>query len=312
MKTKSMLLGLTLAVLGASAWQAAAQNVYSPNVFGYYNVTVSTGWNLLANQLNQTNLNANYVLTGFPADGSLLYRFDPVNQTYYDAATYFAQLGWYLKSGDLNDPVLDLPLGEGFFIWTPTNWIATFFGEVEQGSLINPLLANYSLKASIVPQAGLLQTDLFFPPYAGDQVWRWVTPAFSPYSYDASNVAWVPSEPRLNVGEGFILYRSPGEATTNHWWVRNFTMQDVPNPPLVAKFARLGANLSSPLLIRSLSLQQGNVVLDVQKAIGSAYNVQFSTDRRSWNTIATSQTASLWQEPSRGGLQGYYQVVKNP
>ena len=89
-------------------------------------------------------------------------------------------------------------------------------------------------------------------------------------------------------------------------------MQDVSNPPLVAKFARLGANLSSPLLIRSLSLQQGNVVLDVQKAIGSAYNVQFSTDRRSWNTIATGQTASLWQESSRGGLQGYYQLVKNP
>ena len=307
-----MLLGLTLAVLGASAWQASAQNVYSLNVVGYYNVTVSTGWNLLANQLNQTNLNANYVLTGSPADGSLLYRFDPVNQTYFDAATYFAQLGWYPKSGDLNDPVLDLPLGEGFFIWTPTNWIATFVGEVEQGSLINPLLANYSLKASIVPQAGLLQTDLFFPPYAGDQVWRWVTPAFSPYSYDASNVAWVPSEPRLNVGEGFILYRSPGEATTNHWWARNFTVQDVPNPPLVAKFALLGANLSSPLLIRSLSLQQGNVVLDVQKAIGSAYNVQFSTDRRSWNTIATGQTASLWQESSRGGLQGYYQLVMNP
>ena len=312
MKTKSILLGLALTVLGASAWHAAAQNVYSLNVVGYYNVTISTGWNLLANQLNLTNVNANYVLTGSPADGSLLYRFDPANQTYYDAATYIAQLGWYPKSGDLNDPVLDLPLGEGFFIWTPTNWIATFVGEVEQGSLINPLLANYSLKASIVPQAGLLQTDLFFPPYVGDQVWRWVAPAFSPYTYDASNVAWVPSEPRLNVGEGFILYRSPGEATTNHWWVRNFTVQDVPNPPLVAKFARLGANLSSPLLIRSLSLQQGNVVLDVQKAIGSAYNVQFSTDRRSWNTIATGQTASLWQESSRGGLQGYYQLVKNP
>jgi hypothetical protein len=99
---------------------------------------------------------------------------------------------------------------------------------------------------------------------------------------------------------------------TNHWWARNFTVQDVPNPPLVAKFARLGANLSSPLRIRSLSLQQGSVALDIQKSIGSTYSVQFSTDRRSWNTIATGQTASLWQEPSREGLQGYYQLVMNP
>ena len=312
MKTKSILLGLALAVLGASAWQASAQDVYSINVVGYYNVTVSTGWNLLANQLNQTNLNANYVLGGPPADGSLLYRYDPANQTYFDAATYVAQLGWYPKSGDLNDPVLDLPLGEGFFIWTPTNWIATFVGEVEQGSLINPLLANYSLKGSIVPQAGLLQTDLFFPPYAGDQVWRWVAAAFSPYTYDASNGAWVSSEPPLNVGEGFILYRSPAEATTNHWWARNFTVQDVPNPPLVTKFALQGANSTSPLRIRSLSLQQGDVVLDIQKASGAAYNVQFSTDRRSWQNAATNQTANLWQEPSRGGLQGFYQLVKNP
>jgi hypothetical protein len=87
-------------------------------------------------------------------------------------------------------------------------------------------------------------------------------------------------------------------------------VQDVPNPPLVSKLARLPAIHSSPLVIRSFSLQQGNVVLDIQNAIDSAYNVQFSTDRRSWNTIATGQTASLWQERSRKGLQGYYQLVK--
>lgn len=129
MKTKSILQGLTLAVvmLGASAWQAPAQ--YSLNVVGYYNVPLSPGWNLLANQFIQTNFNANSVLNGslfdgsLP-DGSLLYRFDPATQNYYDAGTYLAGVGWYPLSGDLDDPVLNLPLGE-----------ASSFGHPQTGPL---------------------------------------------------------------------------------------------------------------------------------------------------------------------------------
>ena len=308
-----MVQALALAVLSASAWQAPAQsNVYSLNVVGYYNVPLITGWNLLANQFIQTNANANYVLSSSPVDGSLLYRFDPVAQSYYDAGTYFADFGWYPLSGDTNDPVLNVPLGEGFFLWTPTSWTATFVGEVAQGQLINPLLAHYSLKASMVPQAGLLQTDLIFPPFAGDQVWRLGGPAFAPYTYDNVGLAWNPAEPSLGVGEGFFLYRSPDQATTDHWWVRNFTVQFAPSPPPGTKGAPSSDLIFTPTRIRSLSLRKGTVVLDIQKPIGAAYNVQFSTDRVLWKTVATAQTASLWQEPARGGVQGYYQLVLNP
>jgi hypothetical protein len=315
MKTKSILQRLTLAVLmlGASGRQARADsNVYSLNVVGYYNVPLITGWNLLANHFIQTNYNANFVLGYSVPDGSLLYRFNPVTQNYYDAGTYFADLGWYPLSGDTNDPVLNLPPGEGFFIWTPTNWTATFVGEVAQGVLINPLLANYSLKASMVPQAGLLQTDLLFPPFAGDQVWRWVRPGFSPYAYDNLDGGWVPSEPSVAVGEGFFLYRSPDQATTNHWWVRNFTVQFAPSLPPGGNTGPSGLIFSTPARIRSLSLRKGIVALGIQSTAGTTYNVQFSPDRVSWKTVATGQTAGLWQEPSRGGLQGYYQLVINP
>lgn len=53
------------------------------------------------------------------------------------------------------------------------------------------------------------------------------------------------------------------------------------------------------------------VVLDIKNVGGAPYNVQFSPDRVSWKTVATGQTASLWQESSRSGVQGYYQLV-NP
>jgi hypothetical protein len=174
MKRKSMLLmmALTVVTLGVPASRAPAQQVYSLNVVGYYNLTLVPGWNLVANQLIQTNFNANSVLPVGPVDGSLLYRFNPASQNYYDAGTYIAGLGWYPKSGNLNDSVLEMLPGEGFFIWAPQQWIATFVGEVAQGSLTNPLPANYSLKSSKTLQAGLLTTDLGFPPYPGDMVWR--------------------------------------------------------------------------------------------------------------------------------------------
>jgi hypothetical protein len=287
---------LAAAVL-ALALQGRAQNVYSLNVVGYYNVPVVAGWNLLSVQLGATNYNANHVL-GTGVDGALLYRFNPTNQTYYDAGTYFQGFGWCPVSGDREDPVLNLPLGESFFIWSPSNWIATFVGEVMQGRLVVPLPAYYSLKASIVPQAGQLQNDLLFPACGGDTVWKGVGSGFPAYFYDDWDFYWMPTEPTVDVGRGFFLYRDPWEATPDHWWVRNFTVQ------------KASVGFSGPR-IAGLSIQNGSVSLAVKSAPGSPYSVQFSADQASWLTVATSQTAALWQEPARDGAQGFYRLV-NP
>ncbi len=66
MRTKRLLTTLALAIAGFGTLPEsghAQTNVYSINVVGYYNVTLVPGWNLLANQLRQTNFNANCVLT---------------------------------------------------------------------------------------------------------------------------------------------------------------------------------------------------------------------------------------------------------
>ena len=294
-------MSLAAVMPGVSAWRAPAQG-YSLNVVGYYNVPLVPGWNLLANQFIQANSNANFVLAPpATADGSLLYRFDPASQNYYNASTYYYGHGWYGPSRTTNDPVLDLPLGEGFLVWTPVAWTATFVGEVAQGTLINPLPANYSLKSSMVPQAGGLTTALGFPPYPGDLVWRRSAPdplLFSRYAYDDGAAQWTPSEPDLSVGEGFFLYRTPGQASPDHDWVRNFTVNKAASAPSAARIHRL-------------SFSNGNAVLAIQSVGDGAYDVQFSTDRVSWKTVATGQTAALWQEPARTDAQGYYQLV-NP
>jgi hypothetical protein len=313
MKPTSILAIIPLAAGMLAACSGRAQtNVYSLNVVGYYNVALTPGWNLLANQFIMTNANANYVLASMPPDGSLLYRFNPLTQGYYDAGTYFTNVGWYPLSGDTNDSVLNLPLGESFLVWTPQPWTNTFVGEVAQGNLVNPLPAYYSLKASMVPQAGLLQTDLVFPAYAGDQVWKWGAAAFTPYTYNNVGGAWVPSEPSLGVGQGFFLYRAPDQATTNHWWVRNFVVQVAPSPPSNPKTAGGSLFIHQPMVIQDLSFSGGNAVLVVMNPPTSPYSVQFSGDRVNWQTVATGQTASVWQERARAGVQGFYRLAANP
>jgi hypothetical protein len=301
-KTKSILqvVILAVAILAAVGQQAPAA------VIGYYNITLAPGWNLLANQLLQANSNANFVLQGSPVDGSLLYRFNPATQSYYDAGTYISGVGWYPRSGNTNDSVLNLPLGEGFFIWTPQSWVVTFVGEVAQGSLTNPIPANYSLKASMVPQAGDVNS-LGFPKAPNDQVWRWgngQSITYTNYTFDEFDLVWYPTVPAVRVGEGFFSFKL---AATN--WVRNFTVQSVTGPPIEAKTA-LATTLTAAGPSISLSSQGTNVVLEVPGPVIAPYNVQFSRDGVSWETIATGQTATRWQEPSRGS-QGFYQLA-NP
>lgn len=312
MRTKPIFPKLALAtfMFAASTWQC-------PAPVGYYNVQLAAGWTLLANQLDLDgtgNNNTVYTVIGAQVpDGTLLYKFDAATQNYYDAFTFLTGVGWYPLSGNTNDPVLKLPCGEGVFIWTPQANVVTIVGNVMQGPLVNQIPANYSLKASMVPQAGLLQTDLAFPPYAGDKVWRWASPAFSAYTFGGTVPHWVPSQPSVNVGEGFFVYRDPAQATPDHWWTRNFTVAvaTAVSPLPVSKTAGSAADVSTAAEIRGLSFRDGKVVLDIKNASGTPYNIQFSPDGVSWKTISTGQTAKVWQEQLRGGEQGYYQLV-NP
>jgi len=294
MKPTKLVLIIALAVAAALRPAVQAQsNVYSSNIVGYINVALSPGWNLATAQLITTpSNNANDVLPGAP-DGSLLYRFDL--GSYKEAATYLTGVGWYPISGDTNDPALNLPLGEGFFIWTPQACTITIVGEVAQGCLANVIPVGYSLKGSMVPQAGLLHDVLLFPNTTGVRACvlfdtPWVCPLFSCYMY---TTFWSPADPYINVAQGFVV-----QSPMPQLWIRNFIVQG-PTP------ARAGTD--SALHILSCKIRDGMVTLQISKTT-ERYNVQFSTNRVDWNTVATDQTGVTWNCALPPGPQGYFQV----
>jgi len=202
---------LCAALVAAGIATSVAQNVYSLNVVGYYNITVpASGYALIANQLNTTN---NTI-------GSLLPSVPPNTIFYKYAGSYSA---YVFDEFDLiwtPDGNATLNPGEGGFIKNPdaTPLTLTFVGEVMQGSLTNPVPAGYAIRSSMVPQAGGVSSVLGFPAAPNDIVYKYAG-AYSAFVFDEFDLVWTPSEPAVSVGEAFFSFK--GAAVD---WVRNFTV----------------------------------------------------------------------------------------
>jgi hypothetical protein len=205
----------------------AQSNVYSLNVVGYVNTTLKPGYTLIANPLNTTN---NTLLGLFGGVGGAL---PDGTQVYLWTGTTFNTGGRDDTLGDANGWTPDafennqLPPGVGAFIKNNTaNPITvTFVGEVLQGGLTNHIGAGYQLIASMVPQAGQVDTVLGMPAVDGDQVYQWnnTTGAYTTFTHDSilnTPPPWGATVPNIGVGEGF--FSNKGAAVD---WVRNFTVQ---------------------------------------------------------------------------------------
>jgi hypothetical protein len=206
MRTKTLL--IAAAAIAAGIVTSSAQNVYSQNVVGYVNqVSNPNGFSLITNPLNTTNNTVASILKT-PRLGMILYKFSGglFQANSYDGAV------WSSPSDSLNP-------GEGAFLFVPAGnaYTNTYVGEVLQGSLTNAVPQGFSILGSKVPQAGLVQTDLGFPSSLGSIVYKW-TGFFNAFSYDGAT--WSPSQPSVNVGEGFFSF-SPSAKN----WVRTFTVQ---------------------------------------------------------------------------------------
>jgi hypothetical protein len=193
-----------------------AQNVYSLNVVGYYNVTVPAGGGLkmVVNQLDTTNNTLKALIKNVP-DGTQFFK--------WTGATYAGSLYEDPGGGGEWSADFDLTPGEGGFIKnnSASALTITFVGEVKQGNLTNAVPAGYNIEGSIVPQAGTLGTVLGMPAADGDQVFKWTGATYTGYLYEdpGGGGAWSPSEPSVDVGEGFFSRKN---AAVN--WVRNFTV----------------------------------------------------------------------------------------
>jgi hypothetical protein len=230
MRTKVL---LCVAALAASLASSMAQNVYSLNVVGYYNVTIPAGGlYMVANQLNTTNNTLDGVMFGV-ADGSQFYKYAGGYSAYaYDAFGGPSGNGGWVGS----PPNQTLNPGEaGFFkdVNGGTGQVITFVGEVLQNTspgLVNTLPIGNSIRASMVPQQGTATGDLKIPGEDGDQLYVYNN-GYAAYAYDAFQGAtggWtgngVPDAgPIINVGQGFFYKKAAASVTTT--WVRSFTVQ---------------------------------------------------------------------------------------
>jgi hypothetical protein len=201
----------------------AQSNVYSLNVVGYYNVTVGAHQKIIiANQLNTTNNTIGALLAPpMVSNGDQLFKFSAG----FTASSYSTDDGQWDP-----DPTVTLNPGESAFYQPAAATTLTFVGEVLQGQLVNTLpLGTKVLRSSIVPQQGLISTDLGVPTANGDQLFVFNTAqtstGYTAYSYSTDDGQWDPSEPTINVGQGFFFVTAPTAPPANANWIRNFTVQ---------------------------------------------------------------------------------------
>jgi hypothetical protein len=217
MRTKTLLI---TAAIGAAVAVGTQAQVYSVNAVGYINLPVATGFNLLANQLDQGagNNTVDALLSAALPNEAVVYKYSPA--TGYEINNIYKEGGEY----EWDDAAMTLSPGEGFWLRNPADPLTvTLVGEVPQGSLSNALGAGFNLVSSQVPQAGLVSTDLGLPVANEDVVYTYVDGAYGIFTYyeEGGESEWDPEEPTVGVGQGFWVKK--GAAAS---WDRDFSVNN--------------------------------------------------------------------------------------
>lgn len=201
----SLLVRLSLVTIPLTT--SAADPADEVNAIGYVNKTLLPGFNLVASPLL---LNPNTIETPFDIQGSALdgFRVFFMKDGVFVGGTYDAETGTFDPPGFGAEPITP---GRAFYVFNPlpTDAVLTFAGEVLLGTNVNPLPAGFSAVSSSAPESGTL-TQLNFPKAPGDIVYLWdaANRTYRGSIYDDLEGAWLPKEPKLEVADGFILWKN--------------------------------------------------------------------------------------------------------
>jgi hypothetical protein len=220
MRTKTLL--IAAAALAAGIASSSAQ-VYSQNVVGYVNLTLSEGFNFVANQLDADGTGTNNTVSGVFSTNVPL---GTVVYTWNGSSWVGDSLS--LKTGTWTVPTQPVNPGMGAFVDIPagayggSTGTVTLTGNVLQGALVNPNIPGpgYNVVSSMVPLSGGLQTSLGYTPALGDAVYIFNAGSYTSYSFSTKTATWNPSEPQIAVGQGFWL-----DSASSAGWTNNFTVQ---------------------------------------------------------------------------------------
>jgi len=222
MRTKAL---LCAAVLAAGAATSMAQNVYSLNVVGYVNLTITNGYNLIANQLDLDGTMTNNTVAGVFSTNwpnlTKVYAYDSAGGTYGVATYSSGSKTWLGAVAAVNKA---LAPGKGVFVQLPAGnptQTLTLVGNVVQGSYTLPITPGYQIVSSIAPISGGVKTALGYTPRALDKFFTYnaVTGLYTAHTWSGS--IWAGGEPVPAVGDAMFL-QAVSPATT---WTQSFTVQ---------------------------------------------------------------------------------------
>jgi len=228
MKTKTLL--IAAAALAAGVMSSQAQGVYSQNIVGYVNLSISNGFNLVNIPLDYDGTGTNNVVntvigTNLP-NGSIIESWTPsggFTPNSFASTSKQPTPHWAVPTATYNP-------GEGIFVYNPSNTVVnlTIVGTVLQGGLTNSYIdsAGFSLVGGQFPVAGGISSTFGYTPSDGDIAESWSPVAgFTPNSYGPTSKQptphWAAGEPQLSVGQGIFIYTT----NTAPVWGTNFEVQ---------------------------------------------------------------------------------------
>jgi hypothetical protein len=228
MRTKTLLIAAAALAVGIIA--PKAQTVYSQNVVGYVNVSLTNGLNLIANPLDVDGSGTNNTLqsvfsTNLP-NLSKVYFFSGGG---WQNVQFLKASGTWTGNALTNGANAALNPGYGIMVQIPTsigptNLVVPVFGQVLQGAYTNVITAGLHIVSCQIPLGGSIDTNLFYVPTKLDKVYTWnagiqnyngVAPQFLGTSWSGGAGA-----PVLNVAQPMFL-----NAKSNTVWGVNFIVQ---------------------------------------------------------------------------------------
>ena len=186
-------------------------SVQSANVIGYASISLPPGFSMIANPFDSP-ANVSEVFKKWP-EGTSFNRFD---------TRLFRLVENVIKAGNWTDPNEKLLRGAGAIFFNPTSdyKLASFVGEVSQGNLSAPIPSGFSLRGSLVPQAGYLVDDLGFPVTEGDIIHLFdrERQKYNLHPYTCGK--WPAGQPIVGVGEAFWVAK-----TESRNWSQTLTIE---------------------------------------------------------------------------------------
>jgi hypothetical protein len=181
-------------------YRVVTNTAVSRNLIGFWKASLPPGFSMISNPFVSANNNYEALFPQIP-ENCAVHRFDLL---------LFRLSENEFKGGKWVNPHETLSPGEGaiFQNTTARELSYAFTGEIPQGELSLPLPSGFSIRSSMLPLEGRLQTDLLFPVGEGDAIHLFDRRYQQYRIHSWSGGKWAPNEPTVAIGQSFWVGKS--------------------------------------------------------------------------------------------------------